>query len=136
MDPDRARAFLAHHHRAVLVTERRDGRPQTSPVVCGLDEGGRVVISTRETAAKVANVRRRPEVSLCVLSDEFFGQWAQVDGVTDVVALPEAMDGLVALYRQVAGEHPDWDDFRAAMKRERRVLLRIHIQRLGPSQGG
>ena len=136
MDPEQVRSFLAQHHRAVLVTERRDGRPQTSPVVCALDQGGRVAISTRETAAKVKNVRRRAEVSLCVLSDEFFGQWVQVDGTADVVTLPEAMDGLVALYRRVAGEHPDWDDFRAAMERERRVLLRIQIQRLGPSQSG
>lgn len=136
MDPEQARSFLAHHHRAVLVTERRDGRPQMSPVVCALDEDGWVAISTRETAVKVKNVRRRPEVSLCVLSDEFFGQWAQVDGSAGVVSLPEAMDGLVALYRQVAGEHPDWDDFRGAMERERRVLLRIQIQRLGPSQSG
>lgn len=136
MDPEQARSFLAHHHRAVLVTERRDRRPQTSPVVCALDEAGRVTISTRETAAKVKNVRRRPEASLCVLSDEFFGQWVHVDGTAEVVSLPEAMDGLVALYRRVAGEHPDWDDFRAAMERERRVLLRIHIQHLGPSQSG
>ncbi len=136
MDPEQATSFLAHHHRAVLVTERRDGRPQTSPVVCALDEDGRMAISTRDTAAKVKNVRRRPEVSLCVLSDEFFGQWVQVDGRGDVVSLPEAMDGLVGLYRRVAGEHPDWDDFRAAMERERRVLVRVQIQRLGPSQIG
>jgi PPOX class probable F420-dependent enzyme len=136
MDPDRARAFLAEHHRAVLVTSRGDGRPQTSPVVCGLDEGGRVVISTRETAMKTHNVRRRPEVSMCVLSDGFFGPWVQVDGTADLVSLPEAMDGLIALYRQVAGEHPDWDDFRAAMERERRVLLRVQIQRAGPDRQG
>ncbi len=135
MDPDR-RSFLAHNHRAVLVTARRDGRPQTSPVVCALDDSGRVTISTRGTTAKVKNIRHRPEVSLCVLSDGFFGQWAQVDGRADIVELPEAMDGLVALYRQVAGEHPDWDDFRAAMEAERRVLLRVEIQRVGPAQRG
>ncbi len=136
MDPDRARAFLAEHHRAVLVTERGDGRPQTSPVVCGLDDGGRVVISTRETAMKVHNVRRRPDVSLCVLSDGFFGPWIQVDGTADLLPLPGAMDGLIALYRQVAGEHPDWDDFRSAMERERRVLLRVEIERAGPDRQG
>ncbi len=135
MDADR-RSFLANNHRAVLVTMRRDGRPQTSPVVSALDDGGRMTISTRETAAKVKNIRRRPEVSLCVLSDGFFGQWAQVDGRAVIVALPEAMDGLVALYRQVAGEHPDWDDFRAAMEAERRVLLRIEVQHVGPAHSG
>lgn len=136
MDPERARSFLAHNHRAVLVTARRDGRPQTSPVVCGLDDGEGVAISTRETAFKVKNVRRRPEVSLCVLSDGFFGQWVQVDGRAEIVALPEAMDGLIALYRQVAGEHPDWEDFRAAMEAERRVLLRITVDRVGPTKSG
>ncbi len=136
MDPERAAPFLAENHRAVLVTTRNDGRPQTSPVVCGFDDGGAVTISTRETAMKVRNARRRREVSLCVLSDRFFGPWVQVDGRAEIVPLPEAMDGLIALYRQVAGEHPDWDDFRAAMERERRVLLRIQIERVGPDREG
>ena len=135
MDLDRARSFLANHHRAVLVTSRSDGRPQTSPVLCALDDG-RVVISTRETADKTANVRRHPEVSLCVLSDQFFGEWIQVDGRAQVVSLPEAMEGLVEYYRRVSGEHPDWDDYRAAMERERRVLLTIEIERAGPDRGG
>ena len=135
MDLDRARSFLANHHRAVLVTSRSDGRPQTSPVLCALDDG-RVVISTRETAVKTANVRRHPEVSLCVLSDQFFGEWIQVDGRAQVVSLPEAMEGLVEYYRRVSGEHPDWDDYRAAMERERRVLLTIEIERAGPDRGG
>lgn len=136
MDPDRLRAFLADHHQAVLATVRRDGRPQMSPVVCGMDDEGRVVISTRETAAKTKNARRRPQVSLCVMSDGFYGEWRQVDGKAEVVFLPEAMDGLVDAYRQMAGEHPDWDDFRAAMVRERRVLLRIEIERAGPGRSG
>ena len=135
MDLDRARSFLANHHRAVLVTSRSDGRPQTSPVLCALDDG-RVVISTRETAVKTANVRRHPEVSLCVLSDQFIGEWIQVDGRAQVVSLPEAMEGLVEYYRRVSGEHPDWDDYRAAMERERRVLLTIEIERAGPDRGG
>ena len=136
MDPDRLRAFLADHHQAVLATVRRDGRPQMSPVVCGMDDEGRVVISTRETAAKTKNARRRPQVSLCVMSDGFYGEWRQVDGKAEVVFLPEAMDGLVDAYRQMAGEHPDWDDFRAAMERERRVLLRIEVERTGPERYG
>ena len=134
MDPDRLRAFLADHHQAVLATVRRDGRPQMSPVVCGMDDEGRVVISTRETAAKTKNARRRPQVSLCVMSDGFYGEWRQVDGKAEVVFLPEAMDGLVDAYRQMAGEHPDWDDFRAAMERERRVLLRVEVERTGPER--
>ena len=136
MDPDRLRAFLADHHQAVLATVRRDGRPQMSPVVCGMDDEGRVVISTRETAAKTKKARRRPQVTLCVMSDGFYGEWRQVDGKAEVVFLPEAMDGLVDAYRQMAGEHPDWDDFRAAMERERRVLLRIEVERTGPERYG
>ena len=125
MGPDERRAFLAGHHRAVLATHRADGRPQMSPIVCALGPDGEVLISTRQATAKVANVKRRPQVSLCVLDDNFFGQWSQFDGVAEIVPLPDAMEGLELVYRQVAGEHPDWDDFRAAMHREERVLLRI-----------
>ncbi|HEX2063143.1 MAG TPA: PPOX class F420-dependent oxidoreductase [Acidimicrobiales bacterium] len=136
MDVDEARAFLGTHHRAVMVAFRSNGRPQTSPVVCGLDEAGRVVVSSRETAMKVKNLRRDPRVSLCVMDDRFFGKWIQVDGHADVVSLPEAMEGLVDYYRTVVGEHPDWDDYRAAMERERRVLVRFEIERAGPDRQG
>ena len=136
MDLDEARAFLADHHRAVLVTLRADGRPQASPVSAGVDDDGNVAISTRETAVKTRNARRDPRVSLCVLSDGFFGPWIQVDGRAEIVPLPDAMQGLIDLYRRVAGEHPDWDDFRAAMERDRRVVLRIEIERAGPDRSG
>jgi PPOX class probable F420-dependent enzyme len=95
-----------------------------------------VVVSTRETAMKTKNLRRDPRASLCVMSDGFYGQWVLVEGRAVVVSLPEAMDGLVEYYRRVAGEHPDWDDYRAAMERERRVLLRISIDRAGPDRSG
>lgn len=136
VDVAEAVAFAEHHHRAVLVTFRADGRPQTSPVLCGVDADGRVVVSTRETAMKTKNARRNPAVTLCVLSDEFVGPWVQLDGRADIVSLPEAMEGLVALYRQASGEHPDWDDFRSAMERERRVLLAVSVERAGPDLSG
>lgn len=136
MELDEARTFLADHHHAVLITLRADGRPQASPVLAGVDDDGKVAISTRETAVKTKNARRDPRVSLCVLSDPFFGPWVQVDGLAEIVPLPDAMQGLVGLYRQVAGEHPNWDDFRAAMERERRVVLRVEIERAGPERGG
>jgi PPOX class probable F420-dependent enzyme len=135
MDLDAARAFIREHHRAVLLTRRKDGSPQMSPVACNVDGDGMVVVSTRETAMKTKNVRRDPRVSLCVLSDGF-GDWIQVDGAARVVALPEAMEPLVDYYRTTAGEHPDWDDYRAAMERERRVLLRIELGRAGPDRAG
>jgi PPOX class probable F420-dependent enzyme len=132
----RARDFLRGNHRAVLATARADGRPQLSPVTCGVDDAGLVVISTRETAVKTRNLRRNPAASLCVFTDAFFGQWVQVDGTADIISLPEAMDHLVDYYRRISGEHPDWDDYRAAMIRERRCVVRISITRAGPDISG
>ncbi len=136
MDLDRARGFLRTHHRAVLATTRRDGRPQLSPVVAAIDGEGRVLISTRETAVKTRNLRRDPRASLCAFNDGFFGEWIQVDGTAEVVSLPAAMELLVAYYRAVAGEHPDWDDYRAAMERDKRVIVRVSITRAGPDVSG
>jgi PPOX class probable F420-dependent enzyme len=136
MDPDLARAFVSKHHRAVLATSRADGRPQLSPVTCALDSSGRVVISTRETAVKTKNLRRDPVASLCVFTDGFFGDWVQVEGTAEIVSLPDAMELLVEYYRTVSGEHPDWDDYRAAMRRDQRVIVRIDITRAGPNVSG
>ena len=136
MDLDEARRFARRHHHAVVITSRADGRPQASPVLCGLDGDGRVVVSTREAAAKTRNLRRDPRVSLCVVSDDFFSAWVQIDGRAEIVPLPEAMEGLVALYRQVSGGHPDWDEFRAAMQDQGRVLLRVTPEHAGPGRGG
>ena len=136
MDAETAREFIRKNHHAVLATYRADGSPQMSPVAAGIDAEGMVVVSTRETAMKAKNLRRDSRVSLCVLSDGFYGDWVLVDGRAVVVSLPEAMDGLVEYYRGVSGEHPDWDDYRAAMERDRRVLLRISIDRAGPNQSG
>ncbi len=135
MDRAHALEFIAQHHRAVLATTRADGNPQLSPVAAGVD-GDVVVVSTRETALKTKNLRRRPRASLIVFTDSFYGDWVQVEGPVEVVSLPRAMDGLVAYYRQVAGEHPDWEDYRSAMERERRVLLRITVERAGPDRAG
>ena len=136
MQPDQAREFLRANHRAVLATARADGRPQLSPVTCGLDEAGRVMISTRETAVKTRNLRRNPLASLCVFTDAFFGPWVQVEGEAEIISLPEAMELLVGYYRVVSGEHPDWEDYRAAMIRDRRCLVRFEITRAGPDISG
>jgi PPOX class probable F420-dependent enzyme len=133
---DRAREFLRVNHRAVLATTRADGRPQLSPVTCGVDSAGRVIVSTRETAVKTRNLRRNPLASLCVFTDAFFGGWVQVEGKAEIVSLPEAMELLVEYYRLVSGEHPDWDDYRAAMQQERRCVIRIGIDRAGPDISG
>lgn len=136
MDTGRAADFLRAHHRAVLATSRSDGRPQLSPVTCTVDDKGRVLISTRETAVKTRNLRRRPLASLCVFTDNFFGEWVQVEGAVEIIPLPDAMDLLVDYYRRISGEHPDWDNYRAAMVRDRRVIVRITITRAGPDVSG
>jgi PPOX class probable F420-dependent enzyme len=136
MDPQRAREFLRVHHHAVLATMRADGRPQLSPITAGVDDEGRVLISTREAAMKARNLARDPRASLCVLNDGFFGEWMQVEGTAEIVHLPEAMDLLVDYYRRISGEHPDWDDYREAMRRERRVIVRVTIIRAGPDASG
>ena len=136
MDRATAQQFLSTHHRAVLATRRRDGRPQLSPVTVGIDDVGRAIVSSRETAYKTRNLRRDPRASLCVFDDGFFGPWVQIDGTAEVVSLPDAMELLIDYYRRIAGEHPDWADYRHAMERERRVLLRISIDSAGPDQKG
>jgi PPOX class probable F420-dependent enzyme len=136
VDLDRARDFIRENHRAILSTVRADGTPQMSPVLCTVDDAGRVIVSTREHAVKTRNVRRDPRAWLCVIPDSFFGGHVQVEGHVTVVSLPEAMEPLVDYYRRVAGEHPDWDEYREAMQRDQRVLLRLELVRAGPDIEG
>ncbi|MGH3328480.1 MAG: PPOX class F420-dependent oxidoreductase [Streptomycetales bacterium] len=136
MDVTDAQRFIRANHRAVLTTLRGDGLPQLSPVLCTVDDTGRVVVSTRETAMKTRNLRRDPRVAVCVVNDGFFGQWIQVEGEAEIVPLPEAMDGLIAYYRSISGEHPNWDEYREAMHAEGRVLVRFPIARAGPDVHG
>ncbi|WP_199444558.1 PPOX class F420-dependent oxidoreductase [Umezawaea beigongshangensis] len=136
MDLDQAREIVRTQHRAVLAATRADGTPQMSPVLAAVDDEGRVLISTRETAYKVRQLRRDPRVWLCVLPDQFFGRWIQVDGTAEVVPLPDAMDGLVDYYRQISGEHENWEDYRAAMRTEQRVLIRVALHAAGPDRTG
>lgn len=135
MDLDEARDFVRHNHRAVLTTRTAAGIQQ-SPVLVGLDDAGRLTVSTRETATKVRNLRADPWVQLVVLNDGFFGDWIYVEGVADVVSLPSAMEPLVDYYRGISGEADDWDEYRAAMQRERRVILQITPTRAGPDHHG
>lgn len=136
MNPSEALDFLRQNHRSVLIVHRRDGRPAPSPVVHGVDDQGRVVISSRETAFKVRNLRRDPRATLCGFTDNFFGDWVTVTGTAEIISLPEAMEPLMAVYRQIAGEHPDWDDYRAAMERDQRVIIAIRPESAGPDAAG
>jgi PPOX class probable F420-dependent enzyme len=128
--------FLRPRHRAILLTTRRDGRPQASPVTAGVDEQGRVVIATYPERAKTRNAERDPRASVLFLSDEFDGPWVQVDGSAEVLHLPDALEPLVDYFRCISGEHSDWDDYRAAMTRQGKSLVRIEIDRWGPIATG
>jgi PPOX class probable F420-dependent enzyme len=135
MELDRAREFVRDNHRAVMATRSSTGVHQ-SPVVVGVDDEGRLTVSSRETAYKTRHLRKDPWVQLCVLNDAFFGAWVYVEGEAEVVSLPEAMEPLVEYYRGISGEADDWDDYRAGMERERRVLLRVTPRRAGPDRQG
>ncbi|TDB81418.1 PPOX class F420-dependent oxidoreductase [Micromonospora sp. KC721] len=128
--------FLRPRHRVVLMTTRSDGRPQASPVACGVDAEGRLVISTYPERAKVRNIRRDPRVSVCVLSDDWDGPWVQVDGTAEVLDLPEALEPLVEYFRSISGEHPDWDEYRQAMVAQGKSLIRVTIDGWGPIATG
>ena len=132
MEIEKAREFVRRNHRAVLTTYHEDGRAQMTPVTAGVDEAERVVISTREHLVKTRNIARDPRVVLCALNERFYGEWVYVEGTAEIVHLPQAMEPLVDYYRRISGEHPDWDDYRAAMRRDERVLLRITITHAGP----
>jgi len=128
--------FVNANHRGVMATTRADGHAAMSPIACAVDAGGKIVVSTRETAMKTQHVERSRYAAICVLNDGFYGEWVQVEGPAEVVHLPEAMDGLVDYYRRISGEHPDWDEYRGAMERDRRVLIRITVTRVGPNVSG
>ena len=132
--------FVRPRHRMVLLTKRSDGSPQASPVSGGVDDSGRIVIATYPQRAKTKNARQRPEVSVVVLSDEWDDAWVQVDGeceVLDASEGEEALDGFVEYFRNIAGEHSDWEEYRAAMVDQGKSLLRITPTRWGTvSTGG
>jgi PPOX class probable F420-dependent enzyme len=137
-DVDRAKLleFLRPRHHAILMTTRKNGRPQASPNTCGVDGEGRILISTYPERAKAYNIRRDPRVSVCVLSEEFGGAWVQVDGVAEVLDLPDALEPLVEYFRVISGEHPDWDEYRQAMRDQGKSLIRITIESWGPIATG
>lgn len=136
VDRDGLLDFLRPRHRVLLMTSRADGRPQSSPVSAGVDGQGRLVVSTYPERAKVTNIRRDPRVSACVLSDDWNGPWVQIDGTAEVLDLPEALEPLVEYFRSISGEHPDWDDYRAAMVRQGKSLIRVTIDAWGPIATG
>ena len=136
MDLERAREFLREHHRGVLATRRGSGGLQQSPVIAAVDAEGRVVISSRESAYKVRNLRRDSWAQICAFPDRFFGEWIYAEGEAEILSLPEAMEPLIDYYKRFPGENPDWDEYRVRMERERRVLIRIGLSAAGPDVQG
>jgi PPOX class probable F420-dependent enzyme len=128
--------FIKIRHHAIVMTTRADGRPQASPVTCGVDDEGRIVIATYPERAKIVNARRDPRVSVLFLSDDFGGEWVQVDGAAEVLDVPEAVEALVDYYRSISGEHPNWDEYREAMVEQGKSLLRVTPERWGPIASG
>ncbi|NDK28928.1 PPOX class F420-dependent oxidoreductase [Streptomyces sp. TR1341] len=128
--------FVRPRHRALLITRRADGSPQASPLTSGVDDSGRIVVSTYPERAKTRNAKRDPRVSLLVLSDDWNGPWVQVDGTAEVVDTPDSVEPLVEYYRNIAGEHPDWDEYRAAMRKQGKSIIRVTPERWGPVATG
>ena len=128
--------FVRPRHRAILLTRRADGSPQGSPLTCGVDDSGRIVLSTYPERAKTRNARRDERVSVIVLSDEWNGPWVQVDGTAEVIDSPESVEPLVEYFRNISGEHPDWDEYREAMVKQGKSIIRITPERWGPVATG
>jgi len=134
---DHAKEFLRKHHWGILATRRKNGNLQMSPVTVGLDAEGRAIISSRETVYKVNNLRRDPRAALCAVTSSFHGGgWVQINGSAEIISLPDALDGLVYLQRQAYGEHKSWPEFHERMAREKRVIIRIDIDAVGPKVRG
>ncbi|ADH66789.1 MULTISPECIES: PPOX class F420-dependent oxidoreductase [Nocardiopsis] len=136
VDLDGLLEFVRPRHHALLITRRADGGPQASPVTCGVDTQGRIVVSTYPERAKTRNARRDPRVSVVVLSDDFDGAWVQVDGEAEVIDGEDAVEPLVEYFRVISGEHPDWDEYREAMRRQGKSLVRVTPKRWGPVATG
>ncbi|MFD6099166.1 PPOX class F420-dependent oxidoreductase [Nocardiopsis flavescens] len=136
VDLDGLLEFVRPRHNALLITRRGGGGPQASPVTCGVDAQGRIVVSTYPERAKARNAARDPQVSVVVLSDDFGGAWVQVDGEAEVVDGEDAVEPLVEYFRVIAGEHPDWEEYREAMRRQGKALVRVTPKRWGPIATG
>ncbi|MCX5235585.1 PPOX class F420-dependent oxidoreductase [Streptomyces prunicolor] len=128
--------FVRPRHRAILLTRRADGSPQASPLTCGVDDSGRIVVSTYPERAKTRNAKRDSRVSVIILSDEWNGPWVQVDGTAEVIDSPESVEPLVEYFRNISGEHPDWDEYRAAMVKQGKSIVRVTPEKWGPVATG
>jgi PPOX class probable F420-dependent enzyme len=128
--------FVRPRHRALLLTRRSDGSPQASPLTCGVDDSGRIVVSTYPERAKTRNAKRDERVSVVVLSDDWDGPWVQIDGTAEVLDSPDSVEPLVEYFRNISGEHPDWDEYREAMVKQGKSIIRVTPVKWGPVATG
>ncbi|GHH82937.1 PPOX class F420-dependent oxidoreductase [Streptomyces capitiformicae] len=128
--------FVRPRHRALLLTRRADGSPQASPLTCGVDDSGRIVVSTYPERAKTRNAKRDERVSVVVLSDDWDGPWVQIDGTAEVIDSPDSVEPLVEYFRNIAGEHPNWDEYREAMVKQGKSIIRVTPVKWGPVATG
>ncbi|MGW0700226.1 PPOX class F420-dependent oxidoreductase [Streptomyces sp. NPDC002867] len=136
VDIEELLSFVRPRHRAILLTRRADGSPQGSPLTCGVDDSGRIVVSTYPERAKTRNAKRDERVSVVVLSDDWNGPWVQIDGTAEVIDSPESVEPLVEYFRNISGEHPDWDEYREAMVKQGKSIIRVTPERWGPIATG
>ncbi|WP_189887189.1 PPOX class F420-dependent oxidoreductase [Streptomyces xantholiticus] len=136
VERDQLLDFVRPRHRAILLTRRADGSPQGSPLTCGVDDAGRIVVSTYPERAKTRNAKRDERVSVIVLSDDWNGPWVQIDGTAEVIDSPESVEPLVEYFRNISGEHPNWDEYRKAMVTQGKSIIRVTPERWGPIATG
>jgi PPOX class probable F420-dependent enzyme len=132
-----AQRFLQGNHRACIAVRQKDGWPQMTFVSPGIDLQGRVIITSRGTTYKIRHIRRDPRVSLLIFGEQYSGsKFVQIHGTAEIIELPEAMNTLIFWYKQVRGEHQNWDDYRKQMHDQKRVIIRVNIEKVGPQSVG
>ena len=133
MDLVTAKKFLQDNHRACIAVRQIDGLPQMTFVTPGIDAEGRVIITSRGTTYKIKHIRRDPRVSMLIFGEQYSGsKFVQIHGAAEIIELPQAMDILIYWYKQVRGEHKNWDEYKKQMADEKRVIIRVTIEKVGP----
>ena len=133
MDIATAQKFLRDNHRACIAVRQKDGWPQMTLVTPAMDTEGRVIITSRGTTYKIKHLRRDPRVSMLIFGEQYSGsKFVQIHGTAELIELPKAMEILIYWYKQVRGEHKNWDDYKKQMQDEKRTIIRVTIEKVGP----
>jgi PPOX class probable F420-dependent enzyme len=128
-----AQKFLQQNHRACIAVRQKDGWPQMTFVSPGIDPQGRVIITSRGTTYKIKHLRRDPRVSMLIFGEQYSGsKFVQIHGAAEIIEQPAAMAMLIFWYKQVRGEHKNWEEYKKRMADEKRVIIRVNIEKVGP----